>query len=70
MARSAAHVLHHIVDARSAIHSDNIDQAKSNLQQARGHIDSIRASRPTAKVRARIRAARQHLDYLISWKFQ
>jgi len=63
MARSAAHVLHHVVDARSAIHADNIDQAKRNLQQARSLIDSIRASQPTAKVRDHIWAAKQHLDY-------
>ena len=63
MARSAARVLRQIADARSAIAANDIEKARSDLQQSRNLIDILKSQQPTAKVRDHIWVARQHLDY-------
>ena len=63
MARSAAHVLRYIADARSAIAANDIAKARSDLQQALNLIDILKLQQPTAKVRDHIWVARKHLDY-------
>ena len=63
MARSAAHVLRRIADARSAINATKYDEAKSDLQQVRHLIDRLKSQQPTARVRDHIWTAQQHLDY-------
>ncbi len=63
MARSAAHVLRYIADARSAIAANDIAKARSDLLQALNLIDILKLQQPTAKVRDHIWVARKHLDY-------
>ncbi len=63
MARSAAHVLRYIADARSAIAANDIAKARSDLQRSLNLIDILKLQQPTVKVRDHIWVARKHLDY-------
>ena len=63
MARSAAHVLRYIADARSAIAANDIAKARSDLQQSLNLIDILKLQQPTVKVRDHIWVAKEHLDY-------
>ncbi|BCG63522.1 MAG: hypothetical protein methR_P1241 [Methyloprofundus sp.] len=63
MSRYAAHILHYIADARSAINAKNIRAAKSDLNRAHSLIGLLRLEQPTAIVRDHISVAKQHLDY-------
>lgn len=63
MARTAAHVLRYIADARSAIAANDIEKARSDLQQSLNLIDILKLQQPTAKVRDHIWVAKKHLDY-------
>ena len=63
MSRTAARVLRHIVDARSAINAKDLGEAKYDMERARTLIDLLKSEQPTAKVRDHIRVAKQHLDY-------
>jgi len=63
MARSAAHVLRYIADARSAIAANDIAKARADLQQSLNLIDILKLQQPTAKVRDHIWVAKKHLDY-------
>ena len=63
MARSAAHILRYIADARSAIAANDIAKATSDLQQSLNLIDILKLQQPTVKVRDHIWVAKKHLEY-------
>ncbi len=63
MSAAATKVLHHIVEARAAIHAENHDLAERLLNQALALIDHIKAIRPSTRVADHIWVAEKHLDY-------
>ncbi len=63
MSAAATKVLHHIVEARAAIHSGEMKRAEQELRQALALIDRIKAVRPGTRVADHIWVAEKHLDY-------
>ena len=63
LSNAAARVLRHIAQARGAIHDQDLDQARRELDQARKLIAIIKAARPTVRLRDHIWTADRHLDY-------
>ncbi|HEB95608.1 MAG TPA: YfdX family protein [Sedimenticola thiotaurini] len=63
ISRSAAKVLVHIAEARSAIQAKDRTRADKALGEARALLEIIRAESPTSKVIDHITVARKHLDY-------
>lgn len=63
MAAAATKVLHHIVEARAAIHNGEAKRAEHELHQALALIDHIKTVRPGTRVEDHIWVAEKHLDY-------
>ncbi len=63
MSAAATKVLHHIVEARAAIHAGEPDLAERKLHQALALIDYIKAVRPGTRVADHIWVAVKHLEY-------
>ena len=63
MSAAATKVLHHIVEARHAIHSNEPARAENELHQAFALIDHIKRVRPYTRVMGHIWVAEKHLDY-------
>jgi len=60
---AALRTLRHITQARNAIHKDDINQARENVQQAQELLALIEAARPTVRLKEHIWVTRQHMDY-------
>jgi len=60
---TALRALRHITRARNAIHADDIDQARDDVQQAQELLALVGAARPTVRLKEHIWVARQHMDY-------
>jgi len=60
---AAIRTLRYITQARSAIHKNDLDQARQNVQQARELTALIEAARPASRLKEYIWVARQHMDY-------
>ena len=60
---AALRTLRHITQARNAIHKNDIDQAREDVQQAQELLALIEAARPTVRLKEHIWVARQHMDY-------
>lgn len=63
IASAALRTLRHITQARNAIHKNDIDQARENVQQARELLALVEAARPTVRLKEHIWVVRQHLGY-------
>jgi len=63
MSAAATKVLHHIVEARGAIHRGEAKRAEQELHQALTLIDHIKTVRPATRVADHIWVAEKHLDY-------
>ena len=63
MSAAATKVLHHIVEARAAIHSGEPSRAEGELHQALALIDHIKTVRPSTRIGDHIWVAEKHLDY-------
>ncbi len=60
---AALRTLRHITRARNAIHKNDINQARVDVQQAQELLALIEAARPTVRLKEHIWVARQHMDY-------
>ena len=60
---AALRTLRHITQARNAIHKNDIDQAREDVQQAQELLALIEAARPTIRLKEHIWVARQHMNY-------
>jgi hypothetical protein len=63
IASAALRTLRHITRARSAIHDNDLDQARQDVREALEHLELIAATRPAVRVREHIWVARQHMGY-------
>jgi len=63
IASAALRTLRHITRARSAIHNNDLDQARQDIQQARELLELVEAARPAARLKEHIWVVRQHMDY-------
>lgn len=63
IASAALRTLRHITQARNAIHKNDLDQGREDVQQARELLALIEATRSTARLKEHIWVARQHMDY-------
>ncbi len=63
ISRSAAKVLRQIAEARTAINSNDLKRAKTDLLEIIMQINVIRTEMPSAKVHDHITVAREHLNY-------
>ncbi len=63
MSAAASKVLHHIVEARAAIHTGEPKRAERELHAAFVLIDHIKSVRPSTRVSNHIWVAEKHLDY-------
>jgi hypothetical protein len=63
IASAAMRTLRHITRARSAIHINDLDQARQDIQQARELLILIEATRPATRLKEHLWVARQHMDY-------
>jgi hypothetical protein len=63
IASAALRTLRHITRARSAIHNNDLDQARQDVQQARELLSLVEAARPAARLKEHLWVVRQHMDY-------
>jgi hypothetical protein len=63
IAAAALRTLRWITQARSAIHDNDLDQARQSVQEASEHLELIAAARPAARLKEHIWVARQHMGY-------
>lgn len=63
IASAALRTLRHITRARSAIHNNDLDQARQDVQQARELLALVEAARPAARLKEHLWVVRQHMDY-------
>jgi hypothetical protein len=62
-ASAALRTLRHITRARSAIHDNDLEQAKQDVGEALEHLELIAATRPAVRLKEHIWVARQHMGY-------
>jgi len=62
-ASAALRTLRHITRARSAIHDNDLDQARQDVREALEHLELIAATRPAVRLKEHIWVARQHMGY-------
>ncbi len=63
IASAALRMLRHITQARNAIHKNDLDQAREDVQQARELLALVEAARPAVRLKEYIWVARQHMEY-------
>jgi hypothetical protein len=63
IASAALRTLRFITQARNAIHNNDLDQARQNVQQAQELLALVAAARPAVRLREHIWVASQHMDY-------
>jgi|GEM_PF-6792425 len=63
IASAALRMLRYITRARSAIHKNDLDQARQDVQQAHELMALIEAARPASRLKEYIWVTRQHMDY-------
>jgi hypothetical protein len=60
---TATRTLRYITQARNAIHRNDLDQAREEVQQARELLILVEAARPTVRLKEHIWVVRQHMEY-------
>ncbi|MFC1774280.1 YfdX family protein [Pseudomonadota bacterium] len=63
IASAALRTLRHITRARSAIHNNDLDQARQDVQQARELLALVEAARPAVRLKEHLWVVRQHMGY-------